>query len=109
MTANVATMNYHDSQCLNNERNHLDSHFKSHSTSEGDSSDHPVSVVVIVVVVVAVNFFSFRLLLSNCFTDFLQIFYGCSLGGPLLSLLKSGAIPMFNGIMGDFVQFWANS
>ena len=75
--------------------------------SECDSSDQAVSVVV-VVVVFGVNFLVFRLL-SNCCTDLLQIFCGCSLGGPLLSLLKSGATPIFHGIMGNFVQFLANS
>ena len=71
--------------------------------SECDSSDQAVSVVV------GVNFLVFRLLLSNRCTDLLQILCGCSLGGPLLSLLKSGATPIFNGIMGNFVQFLANS
>ena len=61
--------------------------------SECDFSDHAVSVVVVVViVVVGVNFFSFRLLSNRC-TDLLQILCGCSLGGPLLSMLKSGCYP----------------
>ena len=76
--------------------------------SECDSSDQAVSVVVVVVVVVGVNFLVFRLLSNRC-TDFLQILCGCSLGGPLLSLLKSGCYPPFHGIMGNFVQFLANS
>ena len=69
--------------------------------SECDSSDQAVSVVVgvvvvVVVVVVGVNFLVFRLLLSNHCTDLLQILCGCSLGGPLLSLLKSGCYPYFS-------------
>ena len=36
------------------------------------------------------TFSVFRLLLSNRCTDLLQILCGCFLGGPLLSLLKSG-------------------
>ena len=74
--------------------------------SECDSSDQAVSVVV--VVVVGVNFLVIRLLSNRC-TDLLQILCGCSLGGPLLSLLKSGCYPFFHGIMGNFVQFLANS
>ena len=78
--------------------------------SECDSSDQAVSVVVVVVfvvvVVVGVNFLVFRLLSKRC-TDLLQILCGYSLGGPLLSLLKS--TPIFHGIMGIFVQFLANS
>ena len=61
--------------------------------SECDSSDQAVSVIV---VVVGVNFLVFRLLLSNRCTDLLQILCGCSLGGPLLSLLKSGCYPYFS-------------
>ena len=72
------------------------------------TSYQAVSVVVVVVVVV-VNFLVFRLLLSNRRTDLLQILCGCSLGGPLLSLLKLGCYPFFHGIMGNFVQFLANS
>ena len=71
--------------------------------SECDSSDQAVSVVVVGVVVVVVvvvgvgvNFLVFRLLLSNRCTDLLQILCGCSLGGPLLSLLKSGCYPYFS-------------
>ena len=66
--------------------------------SECDSSDQAVSVVVVVVVVVVVgvNFLVFRLLLSNRCTDLLQILCGCSLGGPLPSLLKSGCYPYFS-------------
>ena len=68
--------------------------------SECDSSDQAVSVVVVgvvvVVVVVGVNFLVFRLLLSNRCTDLLQILCGCSLSGPLLSLLKSGCYPYFS-------------
>ena len=63
--------------------------------SECDSSDQAVSVVV-VVVVVGVNFSVFRLLLSNRCTDLLQILCGCSLGEPLLSLLKSWCYPYFS-------------
>ena len=62
--------------------------------SECDSSDQAVSVVV--AVVVGVNFLVFRLLLSNRCTDLLQILCGCSFGGPLLSLLKSGCYPYFS-------------
>ena len=69
--------------------------------SECDSSDQAVSVVVDVV---GVNFLVFRLLLSNRCTDLLQILCGCSLGGPL-----QGASLIFHGIMGNFVQFLANS
>ena len=79
---------------------------REHSMSECDSSDQAVSVVV---VVVGVNFLVFQLLLSNRCTDLLKILCGCSLGGPLLSLLKSGCYPIFHGIMGNFVQFLANS
>ena len=66
--------------------------------SECDSSDQAVSVVVVVVVVVVVgvNFSVFRLLLSNRCTDLLQILCGCSLGEPLLSLLKSWCYPYFS-------------
>ena len=49
----------------------------------------------------------FRLLHSNRYMDLLQIFCGCSLGGPLISLKKSGCYPY--EIMGNFVQFLANS
>ena len=42
------------------------------------------------------TFLVFRLLLSNRCTDLLQILCGCSLGGPLLSLLKSGCYPYFS-------------
>ena len=66
--------------------------------SECDSSDQAVSVVVVVVEVVVgggVNFLVFRLLSNSC-TDLLQILCGCSLGGPLLSLLKSGCYPYFS-------------
>ena len=38
----------------------------------------------------------FRLLLSNRCTNLLQIVCGCSLGGPLLSLLKSRCYPYFS-------------
>ena len=66
--------------------------------SECDSSDQAVSVVVVVVVVVVVgvNFLVIRLLLSNRCTDLLQILCGCSLGGPLLSVLKSECYPYFS-------------
>ena len=67
--------------------------------SECDSSDQAVSVGI-VVVVVGVNFLVFRLLLSNRCTDLLQILCGCSLGGPLLSLLKSGCYTYF------FMELW---
>ena len=76
--------------------------------SECDSSDQAVSVVVVVVVVVGVNFLVFRLLSNRC-TDLLQILCGCSLGGPLLSLLKSGCYPYFSWNNGIIVQFLANS
>ena len=42
------------------------------------------------------TFLVFRLLLSNPCMDLLQILCGCSLGGPLLSLLKSGCYPYFS-------------
>ena len=42
------------------------------------------------------TFLVFRHLLSNRCTDLLQILCGCSLGGPLLSLLKSGCYPYFS-------------
>ena len=42
------------------------------------------------------TFLVFRLLLSNCCTHLLQILCGCSLGGPLLSLLKSVCYPYFS-------------
>ena len=66
--------------------------------SECDSSDQAVSVVVVVVVVVVVgvNFFIFRRLLSNRCIDLHQILCECSLGRPLLSLLKSGCYPYFS-------------
>ena len=41
------------------------------------------------------TFLVFRLL-SNRFTDLLQILCGCSLGGPLVRLLKSGCYPYFS-------------
>ena len=42
------------------------------------------------------TFLVFQLLLSNRCTDLLQILCGCSLGGPLLSLLKSWCYPHFS-------------
>ena len=42
------------------------------------------------------TFLVFRILLSNRSTDLLQILGGCSLGGPLLRLLKSGCYPYFS-------------
>ena len=42
------------------------------------------------------TFLVFRLLLFNRCTDLLQILCGCSLGGPLLRLLKSGSYPYFS-------------
>ena len=68
--------------------------FKSHSMSECDSSDHPVSVVFGGGGVV-VNFLLFQLLLSNHCTDELQLLCGCSFDGLLLNLLNSGCYPYF--------------
>ena len=39
----------------------------------------------------------------------LQIVYGYSLGGPLQILFKLGYYPYFHGIMGNLVQYLANS
>ena len=53
------------------------------------------------------TFLVFRPLLSNRCTDLLQILCGCSLGGPLLSLSKSGCYPYIswnNGII--LCNFW---
>ena len=73
--------------------------------SECDSSVYPVSVVDVVVVVVNLLLFG---LLSNCCTDLLQMLCGCSLGGPLPSLLNRSDTPIFHGIMGNFVNFLDN-
>ena len=75
--------------------------------SECDYSDHPVSVVVVVVVVV--NFFTFLTSSAKQLHGFDSNFVWMFLGWTLLSLLKSVATPIFHGIMGNFVQFLANS
>ena len=47
------------------------------------------------------------LLLLNLCTDLLQILCGCSWGGPLLSLLKSGCYPYFSWNYGIILcKFW---
>ena len=72
--------------------------------SECDSSDQSVSVVVVVVVVV-VNFFSFS-------TSSLKPLHGYPLNFVWMFLgwtPTKGATPIFHGIMGNFVQFLANS
>ena len=69
-------------------------HFQSHSISECDSSNHLVSSLL------SSSFFVFWLLLSNRCTALLQILCGCSLGGPLLSLLKSGCYFYFSWTYG---------
>ena len=69
--------------------------------SECDSSDQAVSVVVVVVVVVVVgvNFFSFS-------TSPLKPLHGFASNFVWMFL---GWTPIFHGIMGNFVQFLANS
>ena len=74
--------------------------FKSHSMSECDFSDHPVSVIFVVVFVV--NFLLFQLFLLNHCTDLLQILCGYSLAGPYHWV----ATPIYYGIMGNSVQFF---
>ena len=46
------------------------------------------------------TFLVFRLLLSNRYTDLLQILCGCYFGGLLLSLLKSCCYPYFSWNLG---------
>ena len=58
-----------------------------------------VSVTIVMTLVrrrrTAWTFSHFLLLLKNCCKDFFQIWYGCSPGGCLPSLLKSGCYPYF--------------
>ena len=78
--------------------------------SECDSSDHIVSVVVVVVfvvVVVGVNFFDFfsQTAVRICFKFCVDVPWV----DPYLVCQNRGATPIFHGIMGNFVQFLANS
>ena len=70
--------------------------------SECDSSDQAVSVVV---VVVGVNFFSFSTSSLKPLHGFASNFVWMFLGWTP----PRGATPIFHGIMGNFVQFLANS
>ena len=76
--------------------------------SECDSSDQAVSVVV--VVVVGVNFFSFS---TSSLKTAAWICFKFCVDVPWVAPYKvrknRGATPIFHGIMGNFVQFLANS
>ena len=74
--------------------------------SECDSSNQAVSVVV-VVVVVGVNFFSFSTSSLKPLHGFASNFVRMFLGWTPTKFIS--ATPIFHGIMGDFVQFLANS
>ena len=75
----------------------------SHSTSECDSSNLHVSVVV--VVVVGVNFFCFSTSSHEPLHGFASNFVWMFLGWTPTKFVKT----IFHGIMGNFVQFLANS
>ena len=76
--------------------------------SECDSSDQAVSVVV--VVVVGVNFFSFSTSSLKPLHGFASNFVWMFLGWTPTKFVKIRVLPLFfYGIMGNFVQFLANS
>ena len=72
---------------------------KSHSTSECDSSDHPVSVVV-VVVVVGVNIFGFSTSSLEPLLGFASNFVWMFLGWTPTKFIKIGVLPLF------FMELW---
>ena len=72
--------------------------FKSHSRSESYYSNHPGSIVVVVIWELFLK--SLHILTS--------ISCGCFLDGTLRDLLKTGYHPIFNVIIGKFVNFFTN-
>ena len=58
--------------------------------SERDSRNYPMSIVVIVMVIKLLTFWT-----SNPGTDFLQILYGCFLGGTPTMLIPIKLLPLF--------------
>ena len=74
-------------------------HFYSHSTSECDYSDHPVSVVVVVlvvvIVVIGVNFFGFLTSSLEPLHGFASNFVWMFLGWISTKFVKIGVLPLF--------------
>ena len=53
----------------------------------------PLLLSLLLLLLLAWTLLVFRLLFSNCCMDLFHILCGCSLGGPLFSLIKSGCYP----------------
>ena len=73
--------------------------------SECHSSNHPVSIAIVVVIINFLTLFTSLKLLHK----FASNFHGMFLGWTLTKIVNIGKIPNFYGIMGNFVQFLANS
>ena len=78
--------------------------FESHSLRECDFSDHPVSVVVVVVNSKFFDFFS-QTTVRICFKVCMDV----PSVDPYRIRKNQGVTPIFEGIMGNFVQCLANS